>query len=141
VRLEGADLRLGSVALDQSGPPSSHRKGRLKLGTPREGPLTELDVEGVALAGPNEDLWAALARASVSGQADLQLLQAFARGMETAGRVSSGFPRRPLAALRTDGEIRLAPAPPASCDAGPLDGLSARCAGAPAGSVEACREA
>jgi outer membrane protein insertion porin family len=111
IRLEGADLYTSDVALNQQGTATLRvEDGRVTLdGAAWTGPLTELHLAANAKLGPKEDpLGSALLEAELTGDADLRLLQAFARGVESGGTGSfrvkvAGKP----ALLRTDGEIHL----------------------------------
>jgi outer membrane protein assembly factor BamA len=111
IRLEGADLRLGTVALHQEGPATIQIEGgRLVLPDAAwKGSLTELHLDAQAALGPAADpLGGATLEAELSGEADLQLVGGLTRGIESGGTGSIRLRAKgPVASLETGGEIRL----------------------------------
>ncbi|HSD28909.1 MAG TPA: translocation/assembly module TamB domain-containing protein, partial [Vicinamibacteria bacterium] len=111
MRLEGADLRLGTVALQQEGPATIRIEGgRLEMtGAAWKGDLTELHVDAEAALGPAADpLGGATLEAELSGEADLQLVGGLTRGIESGGTGSIRLRAKgPISSPKTDGEVRL----------------------------------
>jgi outer membrane protein insertion porin family len=111
IRLEGADLHTSDLALSQETTATLKVKdGLLTLaGAAWTGPLTNLHLAATARIGPRDDpLLGADLDAELTGDGDLRLFQAFARGIESGGTGTFRVKVAGKAAsFRTDGEIAL----------------------------------